>query len=97
MQPYMRNSIAFRFMHERQRNLYELLPVSSLPALMLKKKKRKLNVIALTLFYRNIFSFPPIDLRLLTFLALVKTSCMLPKHRNRNQRCLVLTAIALRS
>lgn len=66
-----------------------------LPSQNLCLKKRNLNVIFLTLFYTSIFSFCPIDILLLTFPALAKTSCMPPKHRNRNQHCVVLTAIAL--
>lgn len=72
----MRNSFIFRLMPGRQRNLYELLPVSSLPELMCKKGN--LNVILLTLFYTSIFSFCPIDILLFTLPALAKTSwCLL--------------------
>lgn len=68
----MRNSFIFRLMHGRQRNLYELLPVSSFPELMCNKGK--LKCIFFTLFYTSIFSFHPIDILLLTFPTLAKTS-----------------------
>lgn len=45
----MRDSFIFRLMHGRQRNLYDLLPVSSLPELMCKKEKLKCNFLDIIL------------------------------------------------
>lgn len=90
----MRNSFIFRLMHGRQRNLYELFPVSSLTELMCKKEKLKCNFLDIIL-HKNFFYSVLMICYFSLSSALAKTSHMPPKHRNRNQHCVVLTAIAL--